>query len=225
MAYLINSPAAPTEYQGVHTKKSVELTFVHPTEGCGKTQSEMNDTIPHTVVDMGYQGAERTYPHESTRSECCSVSSIRLENYHIFSRGLAKNTFTICNVMQSKLRNPTNLQTKIRKNKTKMNNKMNNILPERNRKDSHCTPGFLGYNANGQIGLEGAASRRLKHPASRYLKIKHLRKFRECFFVYREHQGTQTILCFSLYNLFRLTLAELIDKTSSPLSHHYFLTQ
>ena len=29
-------------------------------------------------------------------SECCSVSSIRLENYHIFKKGLAKNTFTIC---------------------------------------------------------------------------------------------------------------------------------
>jgi len=43
-------------------KESVELTFVHPTEGCGKTQSEINDTIPHTVVDMGYQGAECTYP-------------------------------------------------------------------------------------------------------------------------------------------------------------------
>ena len=33
-------------------------------------------------------------------SECCSVSSIRLENYHIFKKGLAKNTFTICNVTQ-----------------------------------------------------------------------------------------------------------------------------
>jgi len=43
-------------------KESVELTFVHPTEGYGKTQSEINDTIPHTVVDMGYQGAECTYP-------------------------------------------------------------------------------------------------------------------------------------------------------------------
>ena len=74
-------------------KESVELTFVYLLEGCGKTQSEINDTIPHTVVDMGYQGAERTYPHESTRSECCSVSSIRLENYHIFSRGLAKKHF------------------------------------------------------------------------------------------------------------------------------------
>jgi len=46
---------------------------------------------------------------------------------------------------------------------------------------------FLGYNATGHEGLEGA-SRRLKHPASRYLKIKHLRNFRECFFLAREHR-------------------------------------
>ena len=58
-------------------KESVELTFVYLIEGCGKTLSEINDTIPHTVVDMGYQGAECTYPHESTRSECCSVPSFR----------------------------------------------------------------------------------------------------------------------------------------------------
>ena len=78
-------------------KESVELTSVYPNEGCGKTQSEINDTIPHTVVDMGHQGTECTYPHDSTRNECCFVPSFRLENYHIFIRGLAKNTFTIFN--------------------------------------------------------------------------------------------------------------------------------
>ena len=67
---------------------------------------------------MGYQGAERTYPHESTRSECCSVSSIRLENYHIFSRGLAKNTFTICNVRRQKPRDPTNVRKSFYKRTT-----------------------------------------------------------------------------------------------------------
>ena len=46
---------------------------------------------------------------------------------------------------------------------------------------------FLGYHATGQKGLEGA-DRRLKHPASRYLKIKHLRNFRKCFFDAREHR-------------------------------------
>ena len=54
---------------------------------------------------------------------------------------------------------------------------------------SHRIPSsFLGYNANGQKGLEGATSWRLKHPASRYIKIKHLRNFRECFFDAREHR-------------------------------------
>ena len=48
-------------------KESVELTFVYLLEGCGKTRLETNDTIPHTRVDMGYQGAERTYPQVPTR--------------------------------------------------------------------------------------------------------------------------------------------------------------
>ena len=65
-------------------KESVKLIFVDLNEGCGKTHAKINDTILHTVVDMGYQGAERTYPHESTRSEYCSVSYLSIENYHIF---------------------------------------------------------------------------------------------------------------------------------------------
>ena len=36
--------------------------------------------------------------------------------------------------------------------------------------------------------IRRSRSRRLKHPASRYLKIKHLRNFRECFFISREHR-------------------------------------
>ena len=32
-------------------KESVELTSVYPNEGCVKTQSEINDTIPHTQID------------------------------------------------------------------------------------------------------------------------------------------------------------------------------
>ena len=54
-------------------KESVELTFVYLIEGCGKTLSETNDTIPHTVVDMGHQGAECTYPqnlHEVSVVPC-----------------------------------------------------------------------------------------------------------------------------------------------------------
>ena len=41
-------------------KESVELTFVYLIEGCGKTSLEINDTIPHTRIDMGYQDTECT---------------------------------------------------------------------------------------------------------------------------------------------------------------------
>ena len=75
-------------------KESVELTFVYLIEGCGKTSLEINDTIPHTRIDMGYGYAERDLPQVSIRSECCSVPSFQLENFHIFDKGLAKNTFT-----------------------------------------------------------------------------------------------------------------------------------
>ena len=37
-------------------KESVELTFVYLHEGCGKTLAKINDTIPHTRIDMGYRG-------------------------------------------------------------------------------------------------------------------------------------------------------------------------
>ena len=82
---------------GVIIQRKCGADFVYPNEGCGKTLLKITDTIPHTVVDMGYQGAECTYPHVSTRSECCSVRSLQQENFHIFIWGLAKNTFTICN--------------------------------------------------------------------------------------------------------------------------------
>ena len=42
-------------------------------------------------------------------SECCSVSSCYKENYHIFYLGLAKNTFTICNVRRQKPDDDTNV--------------------------------------------------------------------------------------------------------------------
>ena len=48
-------------------KESVELTSVHPVEGCGKTQSELNNTIPHTRIDMGYRDAGCTRAHVSIR--------------------------------------------------------------------------------------------------------------------------------------------------------------
>ena len=48
-------------------KESVELTFVYLLEGCGKIRLEINDTIPHTRIDMGYGYAERDLPQVSIR--------------------------------------------------------------------------------------------------------------------------------------------------------------
>ena len=48
-------------------KESVELTSVYLSEGCGKTLVEINDTIPHTRIDMGYQGTEYALPQLSIR--------------------------------------------------------------------------------------------------------------------------------------------------------------
>ena len=48
---------------------------VYLSEGCGKTQLEINDTIPHTRIDMGYRGTQNVPVHSYLyESECCSVS-------------------------------------------------------------------------------------------------------------------------------------------------------
>ena len=49
-------------FKGIY-KESVELTSVYPNEGCGKTLSEINDTIPHTRIDMGYRGTQNVPVH------------------------------------------------------------------------------------------------------------------------------------------------------------------
>ena len=46
-------------------KESVEPTFVYLIEGCGKTSIAINDTIPHTRIDIGY--AEHDPPLVSIR--------------------------------------------------------------------------------------------------------------------------------------------------------------
>ena len=57
-----------------YNKESVELTFVYLHEGCGKTLAKINDTIPHTRIDMGYQGTQNVPVHRYLyESECCSV--------------------------------------------------------------------------------------------------------------------------------------------------------
>ena len=59
-------------------KESVELTFVYLIEGCGKTSLEINDTIPHTRIDMGYRGTQSVPVHRYLyESECCSVASFQ----------------------------------------------------------------------------------------------------------------------------------------------------
>ena len=80
-------------------KESVELTFVYLHEGCGKTLAKINDTIPHTRIDMGYRGTKNVPFHRYLyESECCPYRPYSKENFHIFDKGLAKNTFTICNI-------------------------------------------------------------------------------------------------------------------------------
>ena len=65
---------APLRLYGIH-KESVELTFVYLIEGCGKTLLEINETIPHTRIDMGYQGTQNVPFHRYLyESECCFVS-------------------------------------------------------------------------------------------------------------------------------------------------------
>ena len=76
-------------------KESVELTFVYLSEGCGKTLVEINDTIPHTRIDMEYRGMQNVPVHKYLyESECCPYHPSTLENFHIFRKGFAKNTFT-----------------------------------------------------------------------------------------------------------------------------------
>ena len=42
---------------------------------CPKKKLEINDTIPHTRIDMGYQGTQNVPVHRYLyESECCSVS-------------------------------------------------------------------------------------------------------------------------------------------------------
>ena len=46
-------------------KESVGLTSAYLLEGCGKTPTAINDTIPHTRIDIGY--AEHDQPLVSIR--------------------------------------------------------------------------------------------------------------------------------------------------------------
>ena len=71
-------------------KESVELTSAYLLEGCGKTPIAINDTIPHTRIDMGYGYAERDLPQVSIRSECCSVTSCYMKTTTFSRKDLRK---------------------------------------------------------------------------------------------------------------------------------------
>jgi len=77
MFYIFGIPqsATPTDCLRVIYKESVELNFVYLNEGCGKTLLEINDTIPHTRIDMGYWDQNAPNHMYLYESECCSVSS------------------------------------------------------------------------------------------------------------------------------------------------------
>ena len=72
-------------------KESVELTFVYLLEGCGKTQSKINDTIPHTRIDMGYRGTENVPFHRYLyESECCPYRLLLLKTSTFSNKDLRK---------------------------------------------------------------------------------------------------------------------------------------
>ena len=57
-------------------KESVEPTSVYLLEDCGKTPIAINDTIPHTRIDMRYRGTQNVPVHRYLyESECSSVPS------------------------------------------------------------------------------------------------------------------------------------------------------
>ena len=70
-------------------KESVELTSAYLLEGCGKPPTAINDTIPHTRIDLGY--AEHGYLYEGG---CCSVPSCYMKTTAFSRKDLRKNTFT-----------------------------------------------------------------------------------------------------------------------------------
>ena len=66
-------------------KERVELTFVYLLEGCGKTPIAINDTIPHTRIDMGYRGTQKVPVHRYLYEvSAVPYRPTSLENFHIF---------------------------------------------------------------------------------------------------------------------------------------------
>ena len=87
-------------------KESVELTFVYLSEGCGKTLIiDRRHNTPHS--DRYGVRVRRKRPAACiyTKVSVVPFRPYDQENFHIFNKGLAKNTFTICNA--KRLNRPT----------------------------------------------------------------------------------------------------------------------
>ena len=93
-----------------YKKESVELTSVYLIEGCGKTRSKIRrHNTPHSNR-YGISG-HRMCPSTSiyTKVSVVPFRPFDQENFHIFNQGLAKNTFTICNVRWRQPNDATNV--------------------------------------------------------------------------------------------------------------------
>ena len=72
-------------------KESVESTSVYLLEGCGKALIAINDTIPHTRIDMGYRGTQNVPVHRYLyESECYSVLSCYMKTTTFSRKDLRK---------------------------------------------------------------------------------------------------------------------------------------
>ena len=85
-----------------YIKESVELTFVYLIEGCGKTLIAINDTIPHTRIDMGYGYAEATRRKYLYEVSVAPYRPAIMKTTTFSIKDLRKNTFTICNAKRPK---------------------------------------------------------------------------------------------------------------------------
>lgn len=62
-------------------------------------QTQINDPIPHTRIDMRYGGYDIPLPpHSLDKNECCPLS-LCFENCHIFYKGLPKTLPYVCQLL------------------------------------------------------------------------------------------------------------------------------
>jgi hypothetical protein len=100
-------------------KESVELTFVYQVEGCEKTQAKINDTIPHTRIDMGVR-VRRTRPATGiyTKVSVVPYRPLALKTSPFSTWDSRKTLSQICNVRRQKPRDLTNVRKSFYKRTT-----------------------------------------------------------------------------------------------------------